>query len=139
MEIIHLDREERFNAARHVLKVVQDFPEGDISLVCWEPNQLSPYHCHPDAVEIYLCLSGGGTWRTPAGKATVQPGSLACYERAELHEFTNGCERTVLLRVRFGINRAARFLEWRGQPEWTQTKEDAAYFAGPGVDSQANV
>jgi hypothetical protein len=46
-------------------KVLGRTAEGDVTIACWEAGQTSPYHCHPDATEIYFCFEGGGTMRTP--------------------------------------------------------------------------
>ena len=75
---------------------------GDVTVACWEPGQASPYHCHPQATEIYLCLTGGGTMRTPEETIEIVPGSVVIHPAGELHEYVNGSERTVLFRVRHG-------------------------------------
>jgi hypothetical protein len=94
--------EQQFNAKRHVEKILGRVAEGDVTVACWEPGQISPYHCHPHATEIYFCFEGGGVMRTPDG--------------------------TVLFRVRYGGDMSTRFHDWRGNPDWTQSVEDAAYF-----------
>ena len=45
--------------------------DGDVTVACWEPGQISPYHCHPFATEIYFCFSGGGTMRTPLARISA--------------------------------------------------------------------
>jgi len=65
MEVFDLGAEARFDPARHVEKILGRIGEGDVTVACWEPGQASPYHCHPNATEIYLCLEGGGMMRTP--------------------------------------------------------------------------
>jgi cupin domain len=57
---------------------------------CWEPGQISPYHCHPQATEIYFCFEGGGTMRTPDQTVEVTPGSFVVHPAGELHEYANG-------------------------------------------------
>src|SRR6187399_2500736 len=66
--------------------------------------QVSPYHCHPDATEIYFCFSGGGTMRTPTQSLAIVPGSFVVHPPGELHEYTNGAQRTLLFRVRYGAD-----------------------------------
>ena len=102
--------------------------EGDVTIACWEPGQTSPYHCHPDATEIYFCFEGGGTMRTPSATIALEPGMFVVHPRGELHEYANGARRTVLFRVRYGTDMAARHLDWRGHGGWTQSAEDAAYY-----------
>ena len=65
MQVFDLAAETEFDAARHVEKMLGRMAEGDFSVACWEAGQTSPYHCHPDATEIYFCVSGGGRMRTP--------------------------------------------------------------------------
>jgi hypothetical protein len=46
----------------------------------------------------------------------------------EVHEYANGPHRTLLFRVRYGSDMAARHLDWRGRPGWTQSAQDAEYY-----------
>jgi hypothetical protein len=46
----------------------------------------------------------------------------------EVHEYENGTERTMLFRVRYGTDMASRHWKWRGNNEWKQSGEDAAYY-----------
>ena len=43
---------------------IDEIDEGDVTIACWEPGQVSPNHCHPFATEIYFCFEGGGTMLT---------------------------------------------------------------------------
>jgi quercetin dioxygenase-like cupin family protein len=129
MLVLSAAAEQEFNADRHVEKILARVEEGDVSLACWEPGQLSPYHCHPAATEIYLCLEGGGVMRTPDRTAAVAPGTCVVHPPGELHEYANGARRTLLLRVRYGGDMAARIMCWTGNAEWTQSPGDAQYFA----------
>ena len=67
----------------------------------------------------------------------LTPGSYVLHPPGELHEFTNGIERTVLYRVRFGDDMSSRHYQNRSAPMWSQSEEDAAYFASVGVPSDA--
>ena len=49
------------------------------------PGQISPYHRHPDATEIYFCFEGGGTMRTPHETIAIVPGSFVVHPPGELH------------------------------------------------------
>lgn len=128
MDVFSLTEEQEFDSKIHVEKILARYPDGDVTVACWEPGQISPNHCHPDATEIYFCFQGGGMMRTPERTVEVTPGSFVVHPPGELHEYINGPERTLLFRVRFGDDMAARFLEWRGKADWRQSADDAAYF-----------
>ena len=128
MHVFDLAREQEWNAKRHVEKVLGREAGGDFTVACWEPGQISPDHCHPSATEIYFCVSGGGTMRTPERTVAVTPGSFVVHPPGEVHEYENGPERTMLFRVRYGGDMAARHCAWRGNPAWTQSAEDAEYY-----------
>jgi quercetin dioxygenase-like cupin family protein len=130
MDVFDLPAEARFDPARHVEKVLGQAGEGDVTVACWEPGQRSPYHCHPNATEIYFCFEGGGTMRTPERGVPVTPGCFVVHPRGELHEYVNGPTRTLLFRVRYGTDMTTRTKSWDSNPEWRARSEDAAYFAG---------
>jgi quercetin dioxygenase-like cupin family protein len=123
-----LEKEQEWDSRQHVEKMLAEIGIGDIALACWEPGQISPYHCHPHATEIYFCFSGGGRMRTPTQSVDILPGSFVVHPPGELHEYANGAERTLLFRVRYGVNTQPRHYEWRGNPDWRQSPADAAYF-----------
>jgi mannose-6-phosphate isomerase-like protein (cupin superfamily) len=102
---------------------------GDVTVACWEPGQISPYHCHPHATEIYFCFEGGGVMRTPAQTVAVVPGSFVVHPPGELHEYANGPSRTLLFRVRYGTDMMTRHFEWRGNSQWKQSPQDTEYFS----------
>jgi mannose-6-phosphate isomerase-like protein (cupin superfamily) len=120
--------EQHFDPRRHVEKILATCEGGDVSIACWEPGQTSPYHCHPSATEIYFCIAGGGIMRTPDRSVPVAPGLIVVHPPGELHEYANGSQRTLLFRVRYGAEMAARTIAWPGNPEWRSGPEDAAYF-----------
>ena len=128
MQVFSLVDEQEFNPRRHVEKVLGRIAEGDVTIACWEPGQVSPNHLHPNATEIYYCVQGGGTMRTPDGSVAVTAGSFVVHPPGEVHEFANGPERTLLFRVRYGADMASRHVEWRGNPQWRQSVGDAEYF-----------
>ena len=129
MHVFHLKTEQEWNPARHVEKILGKIGEGDVTVACWEPGQISPNHCHPQATEIYFCFEGGGAVRTPAQTIEIVPGSFVVHPPGELHEYVNGPSRTLLFRVRYGADMAARHFEWRGNSQWTQSPQDAEYFS----------
>ena len=129
MLVFSLEREQEWNSEKHVEKVLGRVADGDVTVACWEPGQISPYHCHPEATEIYFCFTGGGQMRTPEREVEVTPGSFIVHPPGELHEYVNGERRTLLFRVRYGADMAARSLAWRGHPGWTQSASDADFFA----------
>jgi quercetin dioxygenase-like cupin family protein len=128
MLVFSLEQEQAWNSARHVEKILGEIAGGDVTVACWEPGQISPYHCHPHATEIYFCFSGGGTMMTPRETIDVVPGAFIVHPPGELHEFANGATRTLLFRVRYGSDMSARFHAWRGNPGWTQSPADADYY-----------
>jgi quercetin dioxygenase-like cupin family protein len=128
MDVFDLNKEQEFSPKKHVEKILGIVEEGDVTVACWEPGQISPYHCHPHATEIYFCYTGGGTMRTPGETVPVVPGSFVVHPPGELHEYANGPARTLLFRVRYGEDMLSRHIDWRGKADWKQSPEDAAYF-----------
>jgi quercetin dioxygenase-like cupin family protein len=128
MQVFNLVEEQEWSPRRHVEKILGETGEGDVTVACWEPGQVSPNHCHPDATEIYFCFQGGGTMRTPERTVEVVPGAFVVHPPGEVHEYANGPQRTLLFRVRYGRSMQARHLEWRGNAEWRQSPQDAEYF-----------
>ena len=129
MHEFDLNAEKVFDAAKHVEKVLGVFGEGDVTVACWEPGQISPNHVHPDATEIYFCFEGGGQMRTPERTIDVTPGSFVVHPRGELHEYINGPTRTLLFRVRYGDAMTTKTKEWRGNSDWKPGTDDLVYFA----------
>jgi quercetin dioxygenase-like cupin family protein len=139
MDVFNLAREAVFNPQKHVEKILGRIESGDVTVACWEPGQISPYHCHPQATEIYFCFEGGGTMRTPETAVAVMPGAFVVHPPGELHEYENGPQRTLLFRVRYGADMAARHLTWRGHEDFGQSAADADYFRRhPPVRAGAN-
>ncbi|CAI8334358.1 cupin domain-containing protein [Alphaproteobacteria bacterium] len=128
MDTYDFDSEQEFDPIKHVEKKLGLFGEGDVSIACWEPGQVSPNHCHPDATEIYFCFEGGGVMRTIDEEIEIKKGGLVVHPRGELHEFTNGPERTILFRVRYGKTMVSRTKEWPTNASWEPNKEDLNYF-----------
>ncbi len=129
MDVFDLRKEQKFSPTEHVEKILGHIGGGDFTVACWEPGQISPYHCHPDATEIYFCFSGGGIMRTQEETVDITPGSFVVHPAGELHEYANGSERTLLFRVRYGTDMVSRHVDWRGNPHWKQRAADAEYFA----------
>ncbi len=130
MQVFDLGEERAFDVRRHVERVLGRVAEGDVAIACWEPGQTSPNHLHPNATEIYFCVEGGGVMSTPDGTVTIAPGCCIVHPPGELHEYRNGPARTVLFRVRYGKDFAARVKDWPSNPEWRARPEDHAFFAG---------
>lgn len=129
MIVFDLNEEERFDPTRHVERILNRWSDGDASIACWEPGQISPDHCHPHATEIYFCFTGGGRMRTPDREVDIVPGSFVVHPPGELHEYVNGSERTLLFRVRVGDDMTSHHRANRGIEGWTQRPQDAVYFA----------
>jgi quercetin dioxygenase-like cupin family protein len=128
MEQYDFSKEQRFDPIKHVEKKLGYFGEGDVSIACWEPGQVSPNHCHPDATEIYFCFEGGGIMRTDSGEVEVRKGGLVVHPRGELHEYINGENRTILFRVRYGDSMVSRTKDWPTNEAWKPSQEDIDYF-----------
>ena len=86
MQAFSLHDEQAFSSQRHVEKILGRVADGDVTVACWEAGQISPYHSHPEATEIYFCFEGGGVMRTPEASVPVTPGSLVSTRPAS---FTN--------------------------------------------------
>lgn len=130
MYVFDLIAEQEFDPRERIEKVLGEVGGGDVTAACWEPHQISPYHCHPGATEIYFCFEGGGRMRTPDNEVEVQPGSFVVHPPGELHEYVNGPVRTLLFRVRYGASMAAMTVAWRGNEAWEPTGEDLEYIRG---------
>ena len=128
MHVFNLAREAEFDPQQHVEKILGTVAGGDFTVACWEPGQISPNHCHPHATEIYFCVTGGGTMRTPDGEIAIAPGAFVVHPPGELHEYENGPQRTLLFRVRYGADMAARHRNWRGRADFKQSAPDAEYY-----------
>lgn len=138
MFVFDLHAEATFDPERHVERILETVEDGDVTVACWEPGQISPNHCHPFATELYLCIEGGGRMRTPGGDVDVTPGSFVVHPPGEVHEYVNGPQRTLLFRVRYGPDRSSRHFHNRGRAGWVQKEHDAEYFrANPVPDTYA--
>jgi len=100
-----LHEEQEFRAEHHVEKILATVADGDATVACWEPGQVSPNHSHPEATEIYYCVEGGGTMHTHTGRVEVVPGGFVLHPPGEVHQYVNGATRTLLFRVRYGRDR----------------------------------
>src|ERR1700751_681264 len=128
MQVFKLADEAEFNPAKHVETSLGRPGDGDFTVACWEPGQISPYHCHPDATEIYFCFEGGGRMRTPTEVIEIGAGSLVGHPPAELHEYANGPRRPLLFRLRYGKEMAGRTKELPSNSDWKPRPEDIAFF-----------
>jgi quercetin dioxygenase-like cupin family protein len=108
MHAFNLSKEQQWDPKKHVEKILGEVEDGDYTVACWEPGQISPNHCHPHATEIYFCFTGGGKMCTPTETIDVMPGSFVVHPPGEVHEYINGPQRTMLFRVRYGSHRVAR-------------------------------
>ena len=52
MHVFSLQGEAEFSLEKHIEKNLATIEGGDVTVACWEPGQVSPYHCHPEATEI---------------------------------------------------------------------------------------
>ena len=121
--------EQDFSPEKHIEKILGKVEDGDMTVACWEPGQVSPNHCHPHATEIYFCFQGGGVMKTPEETIDIVPGSFVVHPPGELHEYTNGPDRTLLFRVRYGSDMVSRKKGWPSNKNFKLSQEDLDYFA----------
>ncbi|MEE2746594.1 MAG: cupin domain-containing protein [Pseudomonadota bacterium] len=127
--LVHmLESEAEFNPKVHVEKILGSVAGGDVTVACWEPGQTSPNHCHPDATEIYFCFEGGGIMNVLNQSVDVIPGAFIVHPPGELHEYVNGPKRSLLFRVRYGKDMAARVKDWSSNPNYIPSSEDLEYY-----------
>jgi quercetin dioxygenase-like cupin family protein len=124
-----LHKEAEFATQHHVEKILERVGDGDVTVACWSPGQISPNHCHPFCSELYLCIYGGGLMRTETRDVEVTPGSFVLHPPGEVHEYVNGPQNTLLFRVRYGGDPASCHCDDRGVFNWVQKASDAEYFA----------
>jgi quercetin dioxygenase-like cupin family protein len=129
MLVFDLEQEQQFSPQEHMEKVLGRVGEGDVTVACWEPGQISPNHLHSNATEIYFCFQGGGTMRAPSGTVEVKPGSFVVHPRGELHEYINGPQRTLLFRVRYGGDMSTRTKDWPSNSDFLPRPGDPEWFA----------
>ena len=136
MHVFNLRAEQAFDPKKHMERVLGRIDEGDVTVACWEPGQTSPYHCHPNATEIYLCFEGGGGMRTPT--ETIEIGS----DRGPSSFIREAsCTNTSTARNAPSCSACAtarkcpvRTKEWPSNPDWTPRPQDIAYFGrNPGA------
>lgn len=132
MEVFDLSAAQQFDPEVRVERVLGTLHGGDFAVACWEPGQVSPYHCHPNATEIYFCFEGGGQMHTPADSVAVGVGAFVVHPPGELHEYENGSVRTLLFRVRYGSDRSTRTVAWRTREGWEPSPLDLAYLREHG-------
>ena len=106
-EIRHTERT-ALQPAEDVEKVLGKVGEGDVTVACWEPGQVSPNHLHPNATEIYF--QGGGTMRTDRdrGAQARQLHRASSRRAARIHQQP---ATTLLFRVRYGDDMSTRSKE----------------------------
>ena len=128
MQAFNLKDEEEYSFDHHIHKILAKSESGDVTIACWEPQQTSPNHCHPNASEIYFCFEGGGIMRTSETAVNIKPGCFTIHPPGEVHEFLNGNERTILFRIRYGGSKISRHKSWEANPDWKQSTADKIYF-----------
>src|ERR1700734_1863639 len=109
MHVFSVVDEAEFDPKKHVEKMLGQVEAGDVTVACWEPGQISPYHCHPHATEIYFCFEGGGVMRTPDETIDVKPGAFVVHPPGEVHEYENGPRASF-------FSAGATGPTWRGAP-----------------------
>ncbi len=114
MEIVDLRGSLEFSPTHHVYKFLSETPHSSISIVGWEPGQISPVHSHPDADEIYYILDGEGLFNDGRKEARLGPGATVIFPAGEVHQ-VKAVTRMVLYRVQAGADRHPEAVkEWPG-------------------------
>ncbi len=139
MLVFDFAKEQKWDTKKHVEAILGTLDGGDFTVACWEPGQISPNHCHPEATEIYFCVSGGGKMRTPERTIDIIPGAFVVHPKGEVHEYINGPARTLLFRVRYGDDMVSRHVEWRGNPDYKPTPASVEYFKKNPVKGEIKV
>ena len=133
MHVFSVLKEQEWNPKHHVEKVLGEIGEGDVTVACWEPGQISPNHCHPDATEIYFCFEGGGEMRTPKETVDVVPGSFVVHPPGEVHEYINGPQHAAVPCATATTCRAAT--SNGAKTRMDAPPQDAEYFGKPACVS----
>jgi quercetin dioxygenase-like cupin family protein len=110
MEILDLQGSKEFSPERHVYKTLAETPFCAISVVGWEPGQVSPIHAHPTADEIYHVLEGEGLFDDGRRQVRVRPGDTVIFPAGEVHR-VQSVTRMVLYRVQAGADRHPEFAD----------------------------
>lgn len=110
MEILDLRSSLEFSPTHHVYTVLSETEHSSISVVGWEPGQISPIHCHPNADEIYHVLEGEGLFNDGKKDARLGPGATVIFPARQLHQVT-AVTRMVLYRVQAGADRHAESVQ----------------------------
>jgi len=98
MEMIKAESFMDFSVSKYV-RVPLLNTKGLIRLLCFEPNQKVPLHCHPEVDEIFYVLKGQGEITVGEEKAKVKNGFFVKAPAGMLHQWKNGKERLVLISV----------------------------------------
>jgi quercetin dioxygenase-like cupin family protein len=104
MEILDLRGSLEFSSDRHVYKFLAETPFCSISVVGWEPGQISLIHSHPTADEIYHVLEGEGLFNDGRNEVQLGPGATVIFPAGEVHR-VQSLTRMVLYRVQAGADR----------------------------------
>ena len=102
----------QFAKDHHVYKFLAQTPHSSISIVGWEPGQISPIHSHPDADEIYYVIEGEGLFNDGRREMRLRPGDTVVFPAGEVHQ-VKCLARMVLYRVQAGADRHAEPV-----PDW---------------------
>ena len=100
----------QFAADHHVYKFLAQTSHSSISIVGWEPGQVSPIHSHPDADEIYYVIEGEGLFNDGRREMRLKPGDTVVFPAGEVHQ-VKSVTRMVLYRVHAGPDRTPEFFD----------------------------
>jgi quercetin dioxygenase-like cupin family protein len=104
MEIHEPGRLAEFSAEQHVSRSLLKTVHCAVSVVGWEPRQVSSIHAHPGADELYHVLEGEGLFSDGRRELRLGPGHLAVFPAGEVHR-VQAVTRLVLCRIQAGTDR----------------------------------
>jgi hypothetical protein len=105
MLVFDLTREQEFRPDLHVEKILATVAGGVVTVACWEPGQISPNHCHPEATEIYFCFGDACGPRDHHGRHASYIRGVPTWRAARLRERAGA---HAAFRVRYGTDVADR-------------------------------
>ena len=79
MEIFDLTGPVDFSPERHVSRSLAKTPLSALSVIGWEPGQVSSIHFHPGADEVYHVLQGEGLFDDGQRHVRLGPGHAVMF------------------------------------------------------------
>ena len=98
MDVVELDRQRTFDAAKMRKNNLFETDRFFCDLYCLEPGQSQSPHAHPGSDKVYVVMEGEGTFRVGAQEESLEAGQAVLAPAGEIHGVVNdGPERLVCL------------------------------------------